>query len=280
MTFTPRRRLAACAIVAAVGCAGAPALAAPAQAAQAPRAGATGIRTSTTATTATTITGTSWADQITRSQEVKFADTHWSWTAWNDSTPVADGADQDNYQCAEFVARAMAAAGLIPGLNANSPQNDYFTYKAPNGKVYDLLLITPLPQYNTIYDYLMDSGLGIDVGDQPTVAQPGDFVVTYLGTNGEASHMGVIATAPTASAEATVDAHNHARYHYGYHFYAPSHLVELAPNALAKARAWAEKGGAAPGTTAKTVQPNTVQPKTAQPNTTVRPFADPSGPQV
>lgn len=286
MTFTHRRRLAACAFVAAVGCAGAQALAAPAQAAPAPRAGATGARTGTAtvrtsiSAATTTITGTNWADQITRSQEVQFADTHWSWTAWNDPTPVTDGSDQNNYQCAEFVARSMAAAGLIPGLNPNSPQNDYFTYKAPNGKVYDLLLITPLPQYNTIYDYLMDSGLGIDVGDQPALAQPGDFVVTYLGTNNEASHMGVIATAQIGTTEPTVDAHNRARYHYGYHYYEPSHLVELAPNALARARAWAEKGGAAPGTSTKTVQPNTAQPNTGQPNVTVRPFADPAGPQV
>lgn len=267
MTHTHRRRLAVCAIVAAVGCAGAPALAAPAQ--------------------ATSIVGNNWVDRMTRSKEVQFADTHWSWTAWNDATPVVDGADQDLYQCAEFVARSMAAAGLIPGLNPNSPQNNYLNYKASNGKVYDLLLITPTAPYNTIYDYLMDSGAGIDVGDQPALAKPGDFVVTYLGANGVASHMGLIATAPTATAEATVDAHNHARYHYGYHFYAPSHLVELAPNALDKVLAWAAKGGAAPSTATpkRTVTPKT----TVTPNPTVTPqhrlgtvirFADPSGPQV
>jgi len=57
----------------------------------------------------------------------------------------------------------MAAAGLIPGLSPTASQNDYFNYTAPNGKVYDLLLISVLPQYNNIYDYMMDSGVGIDV---------------------------------------------------------------------------------------------------------------------
>ena len=270
MTYTHRRRLAACAIVAVVGCAGAPAFATAAHAAPSP---------STTAGPAPVkLGGGSWIDQVTRAAEVQFADTHWSWTAWNDPTPVADGANQDNYQCAEFVARSMAAAGLIPGLSPNSPQNDYFNYKAPNGKVYDLLLITPLPQYNTIYAYLMDSGVGIDVGDQPTLARPGDFVVTYLGTGGTASHMGLVATAPTAASEATVDAHNHARYHYGYHFYAPSHLVELAPDALYKVEAWAEKGAAA-----APAQKNATPKAPVAPNHrlgAVRPFADPSGAQV
>jgi hypothetical protein len=133
----------------------------------------------------------------------------------------------------------MAAAGLIPGLSPDAPQNDYFDYTAPNGKTYDLLLISVLPQYNNLYDYLMDSGVGIDVGDDPADAQPGDFVVTYLGPNDTPSHTGLVVTAQTATSEPTVDAHNHARYHYGYHFYAPSHLVRLAPDALLKVWAWA-----------------------------------------
>jgi hypothetical protein len=249
VTHTYRRRLTATAIVVGVVCAGTPALAAPAFAAQKRSAGPIGpIGTAVPA---------NWIDRITRAQEVNFAESHWSWTAWNDSTPVAFGSGQPSYQCAEFVARSMAAAGLIPGLSPDAPQDAYFNYTAPNGKVYDLLLISPLPQYNNIYAYLMDSGVGIDVGDDPAAARPGDFVVTYLGFNGESSHMGLVATAPTATTEGTVDAHNNARYHYGYHYYAPSHLVELAPNALLKVIAWAakfHKAGATP--TPKAVTPN------------------------
>ncbi len=272
MTHLNRRRITVYAIAAGVACAGVPASAATATAAGSHVAASSrppaAAKLGTAATTATTTTPGSWMDQLTRQKEVAFAEAHWSWTAWNDPTPVPAGSSQDEYQCAEFVARSMAAAGLIPGLSPDSPQNDYFNYTAPNGTTYDLLLISPLPQYHNIYDYLMDSGLGIDVGDDPADARPGDFVVTYLGTDGEASHMGVIATAPTGTTEATVDAHNNARHQYGYHYYAPSHLVELAPNAWAKASAWANSG------------PHTVA---GSPTTHLQahlPFVDPAPPQV
>lgn len=69
--------------------------------------------------------------------------------------------------------------GLVPGLRADDPQDSYFHYTAPSGTTYDLLLISDLPPYHTLYDYLMDSRLGSDVGDQPAGARPGDVVVTY-----------------------------------------------------------------------------------------------------
>ncbi|MBS2966218.1 hypothetical protein KGA66_24450 [Actinocrinis puniceicyclus] len=210
---------------------------------------------------------------LTRDLEVNFADNHWSWTAWNDSTPVAFGSGQPDYQCAEFVARALAAAGLVPGLSPDAPQDDYFHYHAPNGQVYDLLLITPLPQYKTIYDFLMDSGLATDVGDDEAAAQPGDMVVTYLGYDGEASHMGLVATAPTATAEATVDAHNNARYRFGYHYYAPSHLVKLVPNAFVTVWAWAAEQWLSHGTSETVNQHATVNDRMAR-------ATDPTGPQV
>ena len=281
MTHIHRRRLAACAIVAGLLCGSASALATPALAATASANSAknSSLKGAAASSQTTAFTTGGWLDKITRGKEVAFAESHWSWTAWNDSTPVADGADQPNYQCAEFVARAMAAAGLIPGLSPNAPQSDYFNYTAPNGKVYDLLLISVLPQYHNIYDYLMDSGLGIDVGDNPAAAQPGDFVVTYLGPNNTPSHMGLIATAPTASAEATVDAHNHARYRYGYHFYAPSHLVELAPNALLKVTAWAAQYDIkSPVTPPQHTVPTA--PLGSHNLVGVGRFADPAGPQV
>ncbi|MGH6656538.1 MAG: hypothetical protein ACRDVE_15200, partial [Actinocrinis sp.] len=84
----------------------------------------------------------------------------------------------------------------------------------------------------------------------------------------EASHMGLIATAPVGATEATVDAHNNARLHYGYHYYAPSHLVELAPNAWAKAAAWGNSG------------PHTVAGVPAPHLLAQLPVTDPAGPQV
>ncbi|QMU69683.1 amidase domain-containing protein [Streptacidiphilus sp. P02-A3a] len=268
MTYALRRRLASTAIVAGLVCAAAPALSAPAFADQPAAASAT----------ARTDAGPSLPDTdiVTRAIEVQYADAHWNWTAWNDSTPVTFGSAQPNYQCAEFVARSLAAAGLVPGLGPNDPQSDYFDYTAPNGKVYDLLLISDLPQYNNLYAYLMDSGIGEDVGDQPGEAQPGDIVVTYLGPNGTLSHTGLVAQAATGTGEATVDAHNNARLDYGYHYYAPSHLVRLVPNALLEVWGWAA--------TQELLHPKAQQ----QPPTSPTPqqlfrgpgLGDPAGPQV
>ena len=269
MTYALRRRLASTAIVAGLVCAAAPALSAPAFAAQ-PTAAAShaakaddGIQLPDT-------------DVVTRAIEVQYANAHWNWTAWNDSTPVTFGSAQPNYQCAEFVARSLAAAGLVPGLGPDDPQSDYFNYTAPNGKVYDLLLISDLPQYNNLYAYLMDSGIGEDVGDQPAEAQPGDIVVTYLGPNGTPSHTGLVAQAATATGEATVDAHNNARLDYGYSYYAPSHLVRLVPNALLEVWSWAA--------TQELLHPKAQQqaPTTTTPKQLFKApaFGDPAGPQV
>jgi hypothetical protein len=268
VTHGLRRRLASTAIVAGLVCAAAPAISSPAFAAQPAAAHSSTV-------TAKDGLGPIDTDVLTRAIEVQFANTHWNWTAWNDSTPVAFGDSQPNYQCAEFVARALAAAGLIPGLSPDAPQSDYFDYTAPNGKVYDLLLISDLPQYNNLYAYLMDSGIGKDVGDQPGEAQPGDIVVTYLGPNGTPSHTGLVAQAPTATSEATVDAHNNARLDYGYSYYAPSHLVQLVPNALLEVLKW---------TVTEEAQ-HLLQPSATTPHQLFRaPVAanpvDPAGPQV
>jgi hypothetical protein len=217
-----------------------------------------------------------------RDAEVRYANAHWNWTAWNDSTPVAFGADQPNYQCAEFVARSLAAAGLIPGLSPDAPQNDYFTYHAPNGEVYDLLLISDLPQYHNLADYLHDSGIGVDLGDHPELAQPGDVVVTYAGPGGTKSHTGLVVTAQTATSEPLVDGHNHARDSYGYHYFAPSHLVQLVPNALAEVWTWALEQELLHGPLQPAPAPSGSGSGTTQaPRLGTAPlFGDPAGPQV
>ncbi|WP_042416571.1 amidase domain-containing protein [Streptacidiphilus anmyonensis] len=261
------RRLAAAAFVAALALATGPALAASASAAP---------RTTSASTHRHASADESPIDALMRAAEVRYADAHWNWTAWNDSTPVAGGADQPNYQCAEFVARSLAAAGLIPGLSPDAPQNDYFTYHAPNGEVYDLLLISDLPQYHNLYDYLHDSGIGVDLGDHPELAKPGDVVVTYAGPDGTKSHTGLVATAATATSEPLVDGHNHARLDYGYHYFAPSHLVQLVPNALAEVWTWTIEQEALHGP----FPPVQTPPTTNAPLAPRALVTDPAGPQV
>ncbi|MCX4746111.1 hypothetical protein OG455_11360 [Kitasatospora sp. NBC_01287] len=265
-TFMGRRIAGAALVVGLLG-AGAPVLAAPAFADSASPAAVAGIPT---------------FGDVLRGIEVDWAEGHWNWTAWNDSTPVAFGADQDNYQCAEYVARALAAAGLVPGLGPDDPQDDYFHYTAPNGTTYDLLLISDVAPYHTLYDYLMDSHLGTDIGDHPEDARPGDVVVTYAGPGNTKSHTGLVVTAADGSTEPTVDAHNRARSHYGYHYYAPSHLVRIDPLGLlqgflpsAVSAFEAPKAGSS-----KIATPKATAPKATAPSTSTWGRQDPAGPQV
>ncbi|MDH6117386.1 hypothetical protein ABH930_001629 [Kitasatospora sp. GAS204A] len=266
------RRIAGAAMVVGLLSAGAPVLAAPA------------FADSTTGTTqAQDAQGIPSFSDLLRGVEVDWAESHWNWTAWNDSTPVAFGADQEKYQCAEYVARALAAAGLVPGLGPDDSQDAYFNYTAPNGKTYDLLLIGDLPQYHNLYDYLMDSGLGTDIGDHPEDARPGDVVVTYAGPGVTKSHTGLVATAADGSNEPTVDAHNRARLHYGYHFYAPSHLVRIEPLGLLTGFLPSGTQLAAPKTA---MQKLAVTPRSTAPQAPTAPALptvgrqDPAGPQV
>lgn len=123
-----------------------------------------------------------------RETAVGYADTHWNWTVWKSATPAAtDGDYQPDFQCAEFVARAVAKAGLVPGLAADDPQDAYCHYEASNGKEYDLLLISDLAGYNSLYDFPKDFGLATDIGNHPEQAQPGDVVVTFDRDTGESS---------------------------------------------------------------------------------------------
>jgi hypothetical protein len=226
--------------------------------------------------------------RLLRAAEVGWAERHWADTAWNDATPVAAGADQPDYECAEFVARALAAAGLVPGLHADDPQDAYYHYTAPSGIGYDLLLISDVPPYRTLYDYLMDSRLGTDVGDRPAQARPGDVVVSYAGEGGAKSHTGLVVTGAGRTTEPALDAHNRARSHLGYHYFEPAHLLRIEPLALVygpASPAPQSTAGSAPvspvrptpvGTTP--VGPTMVGP-TAQP-TAGPPPSDPAGPQV
>ncbi|WP_370150323.1 hypothetical protein [Streptacidiphilus sp. EB129] len=123
----------------------------------------------------------------------------------------------------------------------------------------------------------MDSGLGTDVGDHPEQALPGDIVVTYAGPGGTKSHTGLVDTAATATTEPTVDAHNNARLQYGYHYYAPSHLVRLVPNALEEVWAWAAEQELVHGTP---TQPAPTAPTGPQKLLRSPVMSDPAGPQV
>ena len=168
---------------------------------------------------------------------VQYADSHWNWPFYNRSTPaVPEGVFQADFACAEFVARALSAAGLIPGLNPNSPQwpssageQTFAQYRAPNGKTY-YLWNTGKDDVKGLYDYLIESGLGTDIGDHPTLASPGDVVFYYGGGTLSArdrTHTAIMVQTGTTSADARVDAHNTAEYHTYYAMEHPLTIVHL-----------------------------------------------------
>ncbi|MFD7082220.1 amidase domain-containing protein [Streptomyces sp. NPDC059918] len=143
---------------------------------------------------------------------VAYADSHWTWSSWDDSTPrAAAGTNQLGFQCAEFVSRALAAAGLMPGLHGDSPQSDFYHYKARDGRVYNLLLISHVVGYHSLYDYLMDSGLGTNIGNRPDQARPGDVAVAYDDAGAGPVHTGIVVEGAHGGGPALADAHNVAR---------------------------------------------------------------------
>jgi hypothetical protein len=149
-----------------------------------------------------------------RDQEIDWADLHWNCTGEPCGVRVGNGDPQPNFQCAEFVARALARGGLMPGLGADAPQSDYYRYRSIyNNEVYDLLLITPLSGYRTLADYLVDIGVVRDVNHSVSQAEHGDIVI-FEDSNHVPQHTVLISNLGSDTSNTLVDAHNNARYHY------------------------------------------------------------------
>jgi hypothetical protein len=161
---------------------------------------------------------------------IQYADSHWNCTDPSCSSTVAEGDAQPNFQCAEFVSRSLAADGLIPGLTQDSDQSAYQYYKAQNGQNYDLLWVgwTSSDGYDTtpgLYQFLTDTGLASDIGNDPADAAPGDVVIYHEGDG----HTGLlIQTGTTVNGSDTIiDAHNNARYHAPYELYSSLTILHI-----------------------------------------------------
>jgi hypothetical protein len=141
---------------------------------------------------------------------VQYADSHWNCTTAACTSKVPAGSAQPNFQCAEFVSRSLAAEGLIPGLTPNSPQSAYGSYKAKNGKTYDLLWVGASASGFTslagLYQYVTQNGVGTDIGKNISKAVPGDVAIYFVND-------GHTAIFVQTGSDPLVDAHNNARYH-------------------------------------------------------------------
>ncbi len=157
---------------------------------------------------------------------VSYADSHWNCATAACTSRVSAGTPQPNFQCAEFVARSLAAVGKVPGLNSNSPQSAYGSYHARNGRTYDLLW-TGVDASGTndegipgLYQYLTENGVGVNIGNSPSRATPGDVTFHFEGQG----HTGLLVQ---AGSNAIADFHNNARFHVFYTEGYPTIIVHI-----------------------------------------------------
>jgi hypothetical protein len=153
---------------------------------------------------------------------------------------------QPGYQCSEFVARALAQDGLLPGLDSGGVEGtsagaanstaEFGTYSynsypftraadASSGSgdtLYNLLGVGT-PGTPGLYDYLLNSGIGVSIHQDLAHAVPGDVVFFYtpsLDPSNREHVMLITSLARYQSAglglggyDALLDGHNRAAYH-------------------------------------------------------------------
>lgn len=143
---------------------------------------------------------------------VTYANSHWNCGDPRCTYRVKAGSGQNNFQCAEFVSRALAAEGKVPGLTANSSQAAFGSYHARNGHTYDLLWVgVDASGINDegipgLYQYLIQNRVGTNIGNTPSRAAPGDVTFHFEGQG----HTGLYVGSKLA------DFHNSAQYHVYY----------------------------------------------------------------
>jgi len=154
----------------------------------------------------------------------QFANAQWNCADVSCDRTVCTGCGQPNYECAEFVARSLASAGLIP-LSPYASQGSYGSFNA-NGKNYDLLWVSSKNGgIRGLEDYLSDSGWNSCQSDSCVTDCSALMVV---GSEGAYSHTVV------GIANQVCDAHNVARYQVPPSFYhinmvwnAPGNIAEI-----------------------------------------------------
>jgi hypothetical protein len=153
---------------------------------------------------------------------------------------------QPDYQCSEFVARALAQDGLLPGLDSGgldgtparvaSSTAEFGTYSynsypftraadAASGSgdtIYNLLGVGT-PGTPGLYDYLLNSGVGVSIHQDLAHAMPGDVVFFYTPSLDPSNREHVMLVTSLVRYQSTsiglggydalLDGHNRAAYH-------------------------------------------------------------------
>ena len=151
---------------------------------------------------------------------------------------------QPDYQCSEFVSRALAQSGLLPGMSGGgysgvssaiaNTTNEFGDYSynsypftsagdAGNGDTdYNMLGVGTAGDAG-LYEYLLDSGIGVNIHQDVAQAEPGDVVFFYTSSMQDANreHVMLITSVlryPSANEglggwDVLLDGHNRAAYH-------------------------------------------------------------------
>ena len=132
-----------------------------------------------------------------------FADRYWNCADVACTQTVASGSSQPNYECAEFVARALAAGGWISGLSGLEAQSSYDPYEY-NGQSYDFLWVSNIQGGPLgLREFLLAKGWS---GDASSSIVAGSAVMVS-GSGGSYGHVAL------GVGDNVCDAHNNARYH-------------------------------------------------------------------
>ena len=176
---------------------------------------------------------------------IQYAEGHWSWTYYNhlssdshsyycnsyieqtlqcDPPPNIPGTDtndngqfdpgyfQPQFQCAEFVARALAAEGYIgldPNLTPPIGSNSFSNYQS-----YNLLAV------DSLYNFLTTKIGGVDIGNNPIEAVPGD-IVFYP------EHVSILIQVGSSASDTLVDAHNKDAHKQSYTLGYGSNVIHI-----------------------------------------------------
>ncbi len=170
-----------------------------------------------------------------------YAINHWNWGHYNNSNPtdfVTAGKSQPQFQCSEFVARSIAAAGPLGNLTPDISGFERLEYPTGSGTFYNLKYAGDL------YNFLINSGAGIDVGSTPNAQSLTLGSVVIFGTATEDfEHVAIVTKATDANnifltqhnlAEQSVPSSELPSYLNGQGVsMPPTHIVQVNYNAIA-----------------------------------------------
>lgn len=149
---------------------------------------------------------------IDRDSLVEYADEYWDCTdMYCTEARVIAGSPQRNFMCAEFVSRALVAAGYITGLDIFSPGSAYDNYEYMGIKYAMRYVSSKQHGPLGLEDYLIARGWKTSKNADANI-----HAGTVMITPGDDSIYGHVVI---GVGENLINAHNNARYHVNRNFY-------------------------------------------------------------